>query len=499
MKTLVCAILALVVTGCSVGPNYHRPETDAPKAYEFQDSTVMLLDTAAIAAADTGWWQMFGDTVLTGLIDTALKANNDVRIAAARVEEFMGLYGVTKSDFWPKIDAGASAARGQSVLSGDGSVKRPTSNGFNVNVSAAWEIDLWGKIRRATEAAKADLLASEEARRGVVLTVTALVADSYIDLLSLDKQLLVSKRTLESREKSLSLCRQRYAKGDASDLELSQTESEYWLARSQVPVIEKEIVQLENAISVLLGRNPQSIPRGSVLDSLYLPGVPGGIPSELLERRPDVRFAEEQLRAANARIGVAKARYFPSISLTGLFGVASGDLSNLFNPEAQIWNVSGGILQPIFHWGEISGQVDAAEAVQKQTLYGYVKAVQSAFGDVENALVDRTRTQEQQDAQANQVKALQTYERLARMRYTEGVTSYLEVLDAERALFSTELQYAQTQGELYKTVVGVYRAIAGGWVDWASGASVQPDDPVEPRAPEKTTAGSHEAGQESKR
>jgi multidrug efflux system outer membrane protein len=485
MKYVIPAILACTLVACAVGPDYRRPETDAPQAFENRDTTVVL-DSTAIAAADTAWWQLFGDTVLTELIHTALQENNDVRIAAARVEQYMGLYGVTKSDLFPKIDAGASGTRGQFALTGDGSQVRPTNNRFDVSVSAWWEIDLWGKIRRATEAAKAELLASEEARRGVVLTVTALVANSYIDLLALDKQLIIAMQTAQSREKSLDLFRQRYAKGDVSELELSQIESQYWLAMAQVPALERSIVQLENAISVLLGRNPQRIPRGLMLDSLALPGVPEGLPSELLERRPDVRQAEEQLRAANARIGVAKSYYYPSISLTGLFGVASGDLSNLFKPDARIWDVSGQILQPIFHWGEISGQVDAAEAVQKQTLYGYVSTVQNAFGDAENALVERSRTQEQHDAQENEVKALRVYERLARMRYTEGVTSYLEVLDAERALFSTELDYAQTQARLSKSVVGVYRAFAGGWLDWAAAAAAQPADPVEQRASDQS-------------
>jgi multidrug efflux system outer membrane protein len=485
MKYFIPALLACTLVACAVGPDYRRPETDAPQGFENRDSSVVL-DSSAVAAADTAWWELFGDTVLTDLIHSALLENNDIRIAAARVEQYMGLYGVSKSDFFPKIDAGASAARGQFLLSGTGSEEvRPTLNRFSVNVSAAWEIDLWGKIRRATEAAKAELLASEEARRGVVLTVTALVADSYIDLLSLDKQLIIAKQTAQSREKSLDLFRQRYAKGDVSELELSQIESQYWLAMAQVPALERSIVQLENAISVLLGRNPQRIPRGLMLDSLALPGVPEGLPSELLERRPDVRQAEEQLRAANARIGVAKSYYFPSISLTGLFGVASGDLSNLFVPETRIWDISGQILQPIFHWGEISGQVDAAEAVQRQTLYGYVTTVQSAFGDAEDALVERSRTQMQRDAQENEVKALRVYERLARMRYTEGVTSYLEVLDAERALFSTELDYAQTQARLSKSVVGVYRAFAGGWLDWAAAEAAQPADPVEQRASEQ--------------
>jgi multidrug efflux system outer membrane protein len=484
MKHLILVFLALLIGGCAVGPDYQRPETEVPSEWQTRDTTAML-DSATIAAADTGWWQLFGDTVMTSLIRSALQENNDVRIAAARVEEFLGYYGVTKSDFFPKIGAGGSVDRGQFLTSGNGESVRPTANRFSVNVSATWEIDLWGKIRRATEAAKAQVLASEEARRGVVLSVTAFVASSYIDLLSLDKQLEIARRTVASREFSLDLFRQRYAKGDVSELELSQIESQYWLAKARVPTLELEISTLENAMSVLIGRNPGPIPRGTRIDSLTLPGIPEGMPSEILERRPDVRQAEEQLRAANAQIGVAKALYFPSISLTGLFGGVSGNLSSLFKPEAQVWNVGGQVLQPIFRWGEISGQVAAAEAIQKQTLYGYVQSVQNAFRDVEDALVGRSRTQEVHDAQGMQVEALRVYDRLARMRYREGVTSYLEVLDAERSLFDTELQYAQTQANLYKSVVSVYRAVAGGWVDQAADRAFLPIDPVETRPPEK--------------
>jgi len=480
MKTSLFVFLAMFVVGCSVGPDYSRPATSVPEELHYQDSTVVL-DSTSIASSDTSWWEMFGDTVLTRLITTALQENNDVRIAASRVEEFMGYYGVAKSDFFPKINAEAFGSRGQRGFAGDGDGKRPTINYFNVNVSASWEIDLWGKIRRANEAANANLLASEETRRGIVLSVVSLTAESYIDLLSLDKQLAIAQQTVASREHSLDLFRQRFAKGDVSELELNQIESQYWLARSQVPFIEKNIAQLEHAISVLIGRMPGRISRGGLLDSLRIPVIPEGLPSEILEQRPDVRAAEEQLISANAQIGVAKSLYFPSISLTGLFGVASGDLGALFESNSQIWNVGGGVLQPIFRWGEISGQVDAAEAVQRQMLFAYVQAVQNAFRDAEDALVEKSRTREQSDAQAEQVRALRGYERLARMRYREGVTSYLEVLDAERSLFSTELEYTQTQAGLYKSVVGIYRAFAGAWVDWASTTSYLPGEPVEPR------------------
>jgi multidrug efflux system outer membrane protein len=418
---------------------------------------------------------------MTGLIQTALQENNDIRVAASQVEELLGLYRVTRSDFFPKISAEGTGIRGQFGVPGDADQERPTHNYFNVNLSAGWEIDLWGKLRRANQAAQAELLASEEYRRGVVLSIAGLVANSYIDLLSLDQQLNIARMTVDSRERSLRLFQQRFQKGDASQLELSQIESEYWLAKSEVPRLEKNIAQLQNILSVLLGKNPGAIRRGGVIDSLQLPLVPAGLPSEILNRRPDVRLAEEQLISANARIGVAKSLYFPSLSLTGLFGTASGDLENLFTPNAAIWNVGGQILQPIFRGGEIRGQVKAAEGVQKQALYSYVQAVQSAFKDVENSLVEKIRVQEQFEALGRRVEALQVYTRLANMRYREGLTGYLEVLDAERSLFSSQLQYTEIKASVYKSVVGIYSALAGGWVDWAASVSYLPEDPVAPR------------------
>jgi outer membrane protein, multidrug efflux system len=481
MKTFVLPLLAaLVLAGCSVGPDFVKPESGAPTEWQMTDS-VRTLDSTALAAADTGWWELFGDTVLTSLIHSALTENADVQIAAARVEEYMGAYGVSKSDFYPKIDANGTFLRGQSLLSGDGTSTRPTQSIFDVNISASWELDLWGKVRRSTEAARANLLASEESRRGVVMSIVGLVAESYIDLLSLDKQLVITRSTAEIRKKALDLFQERYAKGDVSELELSQIESQYWLAMSEVPALEREIAQRENALNVLLGRNPGPIPRGTVLDSLPLIAIPEGIPSKILEDRPDVRQAEEQLRSANAQIGVAKSQYFPTISLTGVFGVASRDLSNLFTPTARIWDVAGGIVAPIFRWGEISGRADAAVAFQKQTLFSYVQTVKNAFRDVEDALVERSKTEMQHASQAKQVEALRKYSRLANMRYSEGVTGYLEVLDAERNLFSTELQLAQTQARLYRSVVGAYRAFGGGWVDIVAQKAILPEDPVERR------------------
>jgi multidrug efflux system outer membrane protein len=480
MRRLFPFVCAALVTGCSVGPNYHRPPLESPEAWQNPDTTFYADSTAALA--DTTWWHLFSDTVLTNLVTVGLQENADIRIAAARVEELMGRYGVAKSDYFPKIDAGASGTRGQFGAPGDDTDGgRPTRNYFRVDLSTDWEIDLWGKIRRANEAARADLLASEEVRRGVVLTTTSLIASSYIDLLALDRQLEIARETAASRLHALDLFGQRREKGDLSDLEYSQAESEYWLAMSQIPFFQKEITFVENNINYLLGRNPGPVARGAVIDSLALPEVPVGMPSSLLERRPDVRFAEEQLRAANARIGVAKSLYFPSISLSGMLGTASGDLDALFKDNSGVWDVGGSVFGPIFHWGEIRGEVTAAEGLQKQALYAYVGAVRNAFRETENALTNRSRTGEQFDAEGSRVAALAVYARLARMRYDEGVTDYLEVLDAERSLFAAQLDYTRTQADLYKSVVDIYRALAGSWLDQAAAASFMVEEDVEPR------------------
>jgi multidrug efflux system outer membrane protein len=339
----------------------------------------------------------------------------------------------------------------------------PTDS-YQAAFSGAWEIDLWGKLRRANEAARADLLSTEEARQSVILSLVSAVANGYITLRDLDKQLEVAVRTVKAREDSYKLFKLRYEGGVISELELNQVKSEYEQALATIPQIEKQIAFQENGLSVLIGRNPGTIMRGKNLDDLVLPVVPVGLPSDLLIQRPDIRQAEQTLVAANARIGVARAQYFPTISLTGLFGWSSSDLSNLFKGAAKMWNWGGNLTAPIFTGGAIMGQEKAAEAIQQQALFNYQKAVQGAFREVEDSLVDQKRTREQLDAQKRQVDTLREYARIARIRYDNGYTSYIEVLDAERSLFNAELSYTQTQGILFQSLVNLYKAVGGGWV-----------------------------------
>jgi len=479
-KYIIPLLLLFFAVRCSVGPDYVRPPVEMPDSTLLrQDYTVE--DSLALALADTTWWELFGDTVLTYLISTAVQENNDIKIAAARVDEFMGLYGVANSDFYPKFDVGASGRVGENNVDG----QKFRSERWTVDLSAFWEIDIWGKIRRSNEAALANLLAAEEIRRGVILTITSLVASSYFDLLSLDSQLDIAKRTVESRAKALGLFDERWKQGDISQLEISQLESEYWYAKSQIPFLEQNIIQLENAISVLLGRNPGPIPRGQLLENLALPEIPESMPSQLLERRPDVLQAEEQLVSANAQIGIVKSLYYPSLSLTGLIGFSNNDIAKIFEPSSFVWNAGGSLLAPLFRAGEISNQVNAAEAVQRQAFFNYIKAVQTAFSDAQNALVERVKTEEKYFSDGKRREALSTYRSLSQMRYDEGATSYLEVLDAERNLFASELDYAQSRATMLKSVVRIFSSLAGGWLDNAALESYQPMDPVEQEEPEQ--------------
>ncbi len=462
----ICLILSLV--GCTVGPDYVTPDVESPTGWRID------YDEAA-GLANAAWWKQFDDPVLDDLVHTALQNNKDVRIAAARVEEFAARLGITRSDAFPQVGYGASAAREQASRETAGGVPSGmdrTNDMFSATLNVGWELDLWGRIRRATEAARADLLTTEENRRAVVLTLVSAVATSYIDLRSLDKQLEITNQTLNSRGESLHLFELQFEGGVISDLELSQSRSEYEQAAVRIPPIERQIALTENSISVLLGRNPGPIARGKTIDDLVLPDVPEGVPSDLLERRPDIRAAEQQLIAANARIGQAKAAYFPTISLTGMLGFASDDLSNLASSSANVWNIGAGLAGPIFTGGRISSQVAVTEAVREQALVGYLQTIQTAFRETEDALVSTQKAREELQAQRRQLHALTDYARLARMRYDNGYVSYIEVLDAERKLFDAELTEIRVQTDVYSSLVSIYKAMGGGWVEHAEELAV---------------------------
>jgi multidrug efflux system outer membrane protein len=464
-KPLSAALLALLLGGCMMGPDYFRPAVETPPAWRLTEQNAKDL-------ANTAWWEQFGDPVLNDLMATALRENKDLMIAAARIEEFAGNYGIVRSGLFPQVGAGYEASRQRNTLPGD--VNSSTYNAYQVALSASWEIDIWGRIRRQTEAARAQLLASEEGRRGVILSLVGSVAGSYINLRSLDRQLEIARETAKSRGASYEIFKLRFSGGVISLLELSQNKSQYDEALASIPPLEKAIVQQENGLSVLLGRNPGPIVRGKTIDQLALPAIPAGLPSDLLERRPDLRRAEQNLVAANALIGAAKAAYFPRISLTGLFGFASLDLGNLFDSASKVWQYAAPISMPIFTAGGLAGQLQAAEATQQQALFGYQKAIQEAFREVNDELVSQDRTGAQLKAQKEQVQSLTQYSEIARLRYDNGYTSYIEVLDAERSLFNAQLQYTQTQQAQFQAMTNLYKAMGGGWVTEAEKMGASP-------------------------
>lgn len=459
-KYIVFLVFSGMLTGCMVGPDYQRPVVETPVTWRIEETTAQDL-------ANTAWWRQLDDPVLNELIATAINENKDLLIAAARVDQYAAQLGVVRADFFPQV--GASAQFGQQQVTEKGG--NPLPAGYNtvygnqqITLNATWELDIWGKIRRSTESARASLLASEEGRRGVVLSLVASVASAYVNLCNLDKQLEISRQTAESRKGSYELFVMRFEAGVINEMELAQSRSEYEQALATIPQIQKGIALQENAISILLGRNPGQISRGRKFDDLKLPIIPEGLPSDLLERRPDIKEAEQLLIAANAQIGVAKAAYFPSISLTGFMGFASSDFSDLFTGSAKVWQYSAPITAPIFTAGKISSQVQVSEAIQRQYLVQYQQAIQSAFRDVNDALASQNLTRKQLDAQKERVLALRTYAGLARERFDNGYSSYIEVLDAERSLFDVELAYIQTQNGLFQALIGLYKAMGGGWV-----------------------------------
>ncbi|HUJ90725.1 MAG TPA: efflux transporter outer membrane subunit [Syntrophorhabdales bacterium] len=459
-NVLVSSMLVLSLFGCAVGPNYQRPSVESPPSWRFEEKE-------AREVANTVWWDQFDDPVLNELIQTALQENKDLKIAAARIEEFIGRYVTTRAALFPQVSTGDSV--GKNRVTQKSSTPYPSTGenpAYNLQASlnASWEIDLWGKLRRATEASRADLLSTEEGRRAVILSLVTSVANAYVNLRDLDKELEIAERTAHSREESYDLFKTRYRVGVISETELYQAKSEYEQALATIPFLEKTIAQQENALSVLLGRNPGAIPRGKTIDEFVLPAVPAGLPSDLLTNRPDIRQAEQDLIAANARIGVARAQYYPTISLTALFGYASTDLSNLFMGPAKIWSFAVPLTAPIFTGGAIKGRVKSAEAVQQEALLHYQQSIQNSFREVEDALIDQRKSREQLEVENLQVDSLRNYARLARLQYDNGRTSYIEVLDAERSLFVAELSRAQTKGVLFNSLVNLYKAMGGGWV-----------------------------------
>jgi multidrug efflux system outer membrane protein len=473
--------VALLLTGCAVGPNYKRPTVNVPVTYrastpdeastdkpgatsstETQPPQTDAAQNPSASLGDEKWWEVFQDKELQNLIRTALKNNYDVRIAAARVLQAQAQLGITRADQYPSLSGGGNISSQRSPKIGPIPSYEVTQG--ELAASAAWNLDFWGRYRRATEAARATLLANEWAQKQVMATLVGNVATSYFELRQLDLELEISKRTLNSRRDSLQLTQTLEEHGISSLLDVRQSEQLVYTAATEVPDLERQIAQNENAISILLGNDPGDIPRGLQLtEQPHAPEVPVGIPSALLERRPDIREAEENLVAANAQIGVARAAYFPQISLTGTAGYESPALTSLFTGPAGVWNLAASVTQPIFEGGRLKSNVHLAEAQHEQILLTYQQTIQGAFRDVSNALVAYRKNREFRIQEEHLVESARDAARLSQVRFKAGSTDYLEVLTNETNYFSGELGLAQAEGNELLALVQLYQALGGGW------------------------------------
>lgn len=457
---VAAALLCGSICGCMVGPNYHRPAVQTPGS--FRDlSDKPQIEAQAASFADLPWWQVFQDPRLQELIRTALKQNYDLQIATERINAARAQVAVTRSSLFPQVQGNGNFSGGK---------ERNFQTKFNfldLTADAAFQLDFFGKLRRATEASRAELLATEDARQTVILTLVSDVASDYFALLQLDLQLQITRETVATQQDSVKLTNLRVQHGVATKLDVLQAQQTLDTANAQLPDLERQIAQEENAISILLGNYPQSITRGSQLvDQPLPPDVPPGMPSSLLERRPDIREAEQILVAANAEIGVAKAQFFPQISLTGSGGGAFGRssaFSGLMASQLGIWSYGAQVSQPIFTGGALRGNLKLAESQHQQALIAYRQAIQQAFGDASNALIGYQKLHEVRLRQQDTVADLQESVRLSNMRYTGGTTTFLEVLDGQRALFTAELTLAQARGNEYQSLVQLYRSLGGGW------------------------------------
>src|SRR5258706_3777796 len=467
-KSLIAPLLAAVLlAGCVVGPNYSRPAIQTPNAFRAAASTTAS-DPASLA--DLKWFEVFKDEKLQELERTALAQNYDLRDAAARVEAARANLGINRSNQFPNFDANADISTVR--LSRNGATPLPASfvpsqnrtfGGATLGL-LSFELDIWGRLRRATEAARASLLGAEENRKAVMTTLVSEVAAAYFNLRELDYQLEISQRTLATRQESLELLKNRQAGGVGTLLDLRQGEQLVYTAAETIPTLQQQIEQTENQISLLLGKSPGEVMRGlSLTEQVVPPAVPPGWPSALLDRRPDIRAAEQVLIAANAEIGVAKAAYFPQISLSGFLGGQGTQLSSLFSGPSAVWNFTPQVTQPIFTAGRLKSNVQLTQALRDSALIQYEKTIQTAFTEVSNALIAHQRVRESRVQQELLVAALQDRTRLAYVRYRGGVDTLLNALDSDRDLFQAELTLSQIRLNELNSVVQLYKALGGGW------------------------------------
>ena len=458
---LIGIVAALgLMTGCLVGPKYQRPAVDLPQEYR---APAPQQAAQASSLGNEQWWQVYQDPVLTQLIHTAIAQNYDVRIAAARVLESQAQVGITRANQFPSASVGADVFSEQNAKVTK--LFPPYQvNGGELSLSVIWNLDFWGKYRRQTEAARAQLLATEWGQRAVISSLVANVATAYFQLRALDSELEISKSTLGSRQQSLQLTHTLESHGGASGLDVSQAEQLVYTASETIPDLERQIEQQENLLSILLGENPQSVPRGRALTEQPAPeSVPAGLPSELLERRPDVQQAEQIMVAANAQIGVAKAAFFPSVSLTGTGGLESNALNRFISQPSEMWTAAAGVTQPVFEGGALRSGLKLARANWQEAVFSYQQTVQNAMEQVSNSLVASQKNREFREQQELLTQAAQKTDHFSEVLYKNGGASYLQVLTSETNYFSAELNLVQAQLNERLALVQLYQSLGGGW------------------------------------
>ncbi|WP_342316710.1 efflux transporter outer membrane subunit [Lysobacter sp. FW306-1B-D06B] len=463
MRILVPTALLLFSLGCTLGPDYVRPTIDTPDAWRIAPGEAKDL-------ANTQWWTTFNDPVLDELIDTALAENRDVRIAAARVDQFLGALTATRSRFFPTVGYDVDASRAKASRVGQPPIPAGADPYFTLyqgSLGASWQIDLFGRVRRLSEAAQARVYASEQARRGVVLSLVTSVAASYITLRQLDRQLEIAQATANNFGETARIFDLRHKAGIVSLTEVSQIRSQREQALATIPVLEQQIAAVENLISITLGRNPGPIPRGLTIDQLVPPRIPADLPSSLLERRPDILQAEQNLVAANANIGATRALYFPDLTLTGALGSTSTSFGDFLTGPASAWLVAANVAGPIFTFGAIKGQVRTAEAQKEEAVLVYQQTILNAMRETDDALTGTVKKAEELQRQEARVRALRDSARLSRAKFEYGMAGYVEVLIADNELFAAEIALVRVRAERNTQIVQVYRAMGGGWVDAA--------------------------------
>ena len=454
MIKIVSLLTILFFTGCALGPDFEEPVVESPDKYRLEEAK-------ADSLTNLEWWQLFSDPVLDTLVQAALTENKDLRIAASRIEEARANLGFTKADIYPRLDIQAGASRGNFT----GGFKLPDeTNNFSIAAPLTWEIDFWGKFRRSNEAAKAEFLSSQYSLRTVQISLISEVVGTYFLLLDFEQRLEVSKHTLESRKRSLDIIQMRYNEGIIPEIDVNQAQIQLEIAVAAIPIYKRQVAKTENALSILLGRLPDSIQKGKDLNSQTIPPkIPSGIPAQILERRPDIQDAKYRVQAQNARIGVAEAMRFPSISLTGIFGAASDDLSTILD-GGPAWSITGSLFGPLFNFNKNTLRVEIEEERTKQAMLRYELVVLNAFREVEDALVEVKTFNNQLASLERRYKAASNAAKLSKIRYDKGVTSYLEVLDTERTLFNAELELSEVRQNYLSAYIKVYKSLGGGWI-----------------------------------